>query len=112
MEWERLRTQEGLDDLMESSAHTPQLIFKHSTRCSLSSMAFSRLQSGLPDIGLHIVDVIGDRDISNLIAQKFAVAHQSPQILIIYNKACIYDDSHFNISSQLVNREINLIQEV
>ena len=112
MDWQRLESLEGLDLLMENSVKAPQLIFKHSTRCSLSSMAFNRLQSGLHDFGLHVVDVIRDRDLSNAISEKFEVIHQSPQILIIHNKSCIYDDSHLNISPQVIRSEIKLIHEV
>jgi len=112
MNWERLNSIKELEVLIEKSTETPQLIFKHSSRCSISSMAFNRLKSGLPAIGLHIVDVISNREISNLVAQKFDITHQSPQILIIYNQACIFDTSHFNISSPIVSKEINLIQKV
>lgn len=112
MEWERLESQEGLDKLITKSSEAPQLIFKHSTRCSLSSMAFNRLQEGLPQMGLHIVDVIKDRQLSNLIAQKFLIAHQSPQVLVIHQNSCIYNASHFDISSRTINEEINFIDKV
>ena len=61
---------------------------------------------------LHIVDVIKDRELSNFIAQKFGITHQSPQIMVIHQKSCIYEASHLNISSRIVNEEINFIDEV
>ena len=112
MEWERLTSPEELDALLERSIEVPQLIFKHSSRCSLSSMAFNRLQTDLPNVGQYFLDIIKYRELSNLIAQKFEITHQSPQILIIHNQRCIFDTSHFNISSSVINEEINLIHKV
>ena len=112
MDWEKIDSLEQLNDLIEKSLERPQLIFKHSSRCSISSMALNRLKSGIETIDLHIVDVIGNREVSNLISQKFDIIHQSPQILLIFNQECIYDASHFNISSTGINKEINLIQKV
>ena len=110
--WQPLTEVAQLKEIKEASFERPQLIFKHSTRCSLSSMAFNRLQEGLPLMGLYIVDVIKDRQLSNLIAQKFLIAHQSPQVLVIHQNSCIYNASHFDISSRTINEEINFIDKV
>jgi len=109
MEWKAIESQEDLDNLVLKSSGAPQLIFKHSSRCSISSMALNRLRSGLEVTDIHIIDVISNRNLSNEIAEKFNVFHQSPQILLIYNQSCIFDASHLKISSSSINHEIKII---
>lgn len=99
MQWRELNSEGGLEELISRSKEQPQLIFKHSNRCSISSVAFQRLQKATrPDyIDFYLVDVIGHRDLSNKIAQRFGVNHESPQVLLIRNGECIFDESHFGI---------------
>lgn len=78
------------------------LIFKHSTRCSISMMAKRRFEmdwDSLPaDMPVYFLDLIQHRDISNKIAQDFSVHHESPQMLVIKDGECILDQSHGSIS--------------
>ena len=78
------------------------IIFKHSVRCSTSLMAKRRLEMDkdhVPD-GLHLyfLDLIRNRELSNLIAEDFQVYHESPQLLVIKDGECILDQSHGQIS--------------
>jgi bacillithiol system protein YtxJ len=105
MNWERLDSQETLDKIIDESKQKPVVIFKHSTSCSISAMALSRLErnwkeSEMSNVNAYFLDLIAYRDISNAVAEKFGVMHQSPQILLIKNGACVYDDSHMGISYQ------------
>lgn len=77
-----------------------QAIFKHSTRCSISSMVKSRLEKASPsgDVDFYYLDLIAHRALSNKVAETFNVYHESPQILLIRNGECIYDESHLGIS--------------
>lgn len=77
------------------------LIFKHSTRCSISSMALNRLESkwqNNENVKTYFLDLLKFRDVSNEIARVFNVEHQSPQVLIIKNGKCVYHNSHNGIS--------------
>jgi bacillithiol system protein YtxJ len=98
--WKTLHHPEEIDDLKRLSHLRPQVIFKHSSRCSLSSVAKRRLETNeiSEDIDFHFLDVITYRDISNLVGQVFEVWHESPQVLLIVNGECIYDESHLSIS--------------
>lgn len=100
MKWHHLTKVEDLATLVERSHLTPQVIFKHSTRCSISSMAKNRLESAdIPDgMDFHYLDLIAYRDLSNKIAADFHVHHESPQVLLIHNGECVYDESHMGIS--------------
>jgi bacillithiol system protein YtxJ len=78
------------------------LIFKHSTRCSISSMALNRLETRWVDneeIPAYYLDLLNHRDISNEIANVFSIEHASPQVLLIKNGVCIYNASHTSISA-------------
>jgi bacillithiol system protein YtxJ len=100
MNWKEFNDELGLEAIKKLSIDKPQVIFKHSTRCSISTMAKSRLErSTEPDgIDFNYLDLIAHRDISNKIANDFDVEHASPQILIIKNGECVYDESHNAIS--------------
>lgn len=100
MNWIPLTKEEQLSLILERSATVPQVIFKHSTRCSVSSMVLSRLErADTPEtVDFYFLDLLNYRTISNKIAEEFAVFHESPQVLMIKNGACIYDESHMGIS--------------
>ena len=100
MNWIDLTSIQQLADAKELSKTRPQVIFKHSTRCSISSMAKSRLERATPaeNTQFHYLDLIAHRDISALVADTFGVAHESPQILLINKGECVYDESHSGIS--------------
>ena len=100
MNWIEITEEAQLNDVKNLSATRPQLIFKHSTRCPISSMAKTRLERGLtPDnIDFYYLDLIKHRNISQKIAETFDVNHESPQILLIKNGICIYDESHSGIT--------------
>jgi bacillithiol system protein YtxJ len=100
MNWITLNDVAQLEEIKAASFRQPQLIFKHSTRCSISSMAKSRLdRSDAPEgVQFHYLDLIAHRDISNKIAEEFFVEHESPQAILIKNGEVIYDESHNGIS--------------
>src|SRR4051794_30157535 len=100
--WINLTTEEQLQEIKERSNERPQLIFKHSTRCSISSVAKNRLdRSSRPDgIDFYFLDLIKHRNISNQVSREFNVYHESPQVLIIKNGQSIYDESHSAIDMQ------------
>lgn len=102
MNWIPLTDEAQLSEISTRSSERPQVIFKHSTRCSISSMALSRLErSDASDaVDYYYLDLIKYRPISAQIAEKFHVAHESPQILLIRNGACTYDESHYGISME------------
>ena len=99
MNWINITKAGQLEEIKELSASKPQVIFKYSTRCSISSVAKSRLERAAtpPNIDFYYLDLISFKDISAKIATDFSVHHESPQILLIKNKECVYDESHSGI---------------
>ena len=99
-----------LADIKELSKTRPQVIFKHSTRCSISTMAKSRLERNQQPLSgdFYFLDLLKHRSISDQIAEDFAVAHESPQILLIKNTACVYEESHSGIQMDEITKQIAL----
>ncbi len=108
MNWIALTNETQLKEIKERSKVKPQIIFKHSTRCSISSVAKNRLErSHLPqDADFYYLDLIQHRHISGKIAEYFSVYHESPQILLIKNGECIYDESHSGISMDEITEQL------
>jgi bacillithiol system protein YtxJ len=106
MIWERLTSLDQLEAIRKESAEKPVLIFKHSTRCSISRMVLDRLERNWdkkemePHVKAYFLDLISFRQISNQIAALFEVDHESPQVVIIRNGTSVYDRSHMGIDYQ------------
>jgi bacillithiol system protein YtxJ len=102
MEWISLKELKQLDDILAESKQGPVLIFKHSTRCNISRATFDRLErkwnaAAAGSTRAYFLDLIAHRNISNEVAARFGVEHQSPQVLVISNGRSILDLSHFEI---------------
>lgn len=99
MNWITLKTEEELKMLVAKSFTKPQLIFKHSTRCSVSSTIKTRLEKSVvpASIDFYYLDLIAFRSLSNRIAEQFHVYHESPQVLLIKNGECVFDESHLAV---------------
>ena len=99
MNWISLNDQQQLDQIKELSKTRPQVIFKHSTRCSVSTMAKNRLERNVQpeQSDFYYLDLLKFRSLSDQVATDFAVFHESPQVLLIRNTECVYDESHNGI---------------
>ncbi|PVX47367.1 bacillithiol system protein YtxJ [Flavobacterium sp. 103] len=106
--WIPLQFVGQLDEIAASSDEKPAVIFKHSTRCSISRFALKQFENeyALEDkVDAYFLDLIEYRDVSNEIASRFQVVHQSPQLLLIKNGQSVYDASHSDIDAgDLVER--------
>ena len=100
MNWIALTSESQLQEIIQTSAKRTQVIFKHSTRCGISSLAKSRLEKAKPsgDIDFYYLDLIAYRALSHKVAETFNVYHESPQVLVVRNGQCVYDESHLGIS--------------
>ena len=103
MDWTPLNTEQQVQDISENLSHEkPCVIFKHSTTCSISAIAKHRVKdytdSKTSGFELFYLDLITFRSVSNFIASHFDVQHESPQVLIIKDGKCIYNESHLSIN--------------
>jgi len=109
MNWTKLTDESQLATIKEESAQQLILIFKHSTTCSISAMAYSRIERNWNDaagIKPYYLDLLRFRSISARIASEFGVEHESPQVLLIQNGESIYDASHMGISFQALQQAV------
>ena len=102
MEWLNLNTIDQLEEIQKKSYSKKQAIFKHSTRCGISSMVKNRLERAydIPSsvLDIYYLDLIANREISNQIQKNWGVVHESPQLILIENGEVILHDSHTAIS--------------
>lgn len=110
LNWNALTEIKQLDTIVEASASTPVVIFKHSTRCSISRMALKNFEREYDleesEVAPYFLDLLEHRDISNEIAQKFQVIHQSPQLILIKDGKAVYNASHSEIDAEELKSKI------
>lgn len=109
MNWIDLQEEAQLAAIQEASVERPQVIFKHSTRCSVSSGAKRRLERIETPAGIdfYYLDILAYRPISHKVAEMFLVPHESPQVLLIMDKECMYDESHGDIEMPAITRQVD-----
>ncbi len=108
MNWIQLNSNEQLEDIRAARGYS--VIFKHSTRCSISMMARKRFEldwDAIPEgTPVYFLDLISYRDVSNAIARDFDIHHESPQLLLIKDGECIFETSHGEISAEDLAEQI------
>lgn len=101
--WIALDKIDQLDDILEKSENVIQLIFKHSTRCGISRMVINQFKKDYPlsekEADLYYLDLLKFRDVSDAVANKFQVMHESPQLIILNNGKVIIHKSHGSINN-------------
>lgn len=111
--WKTLDSEAQLDEIIKGSHERPAMIFKHSTTCGISAGAKHRLESNWdidPEkMDFYYLDLLSYRPISNLIAEKLNVIHQSPQVILIKDGKAIYDTSHHAIDAEAVNSALKAV---
>lgn len=106
MNWIALTDYTQIQEALNNSE--PFLVFKHSTRCPISSMAKTRFEReyDIEEIPTYYLDLISYREISNKLAEDFSVEHQSPQVLFIQSGKCTYHASHNAIDVDAIKSHI------
>lgn len=109
LNWIRLTDTQQVECIKDLSFEKPQVLFKHSTRCGISSMALKRIERAgiIPDADFYFLDLIRFRNISDRIAWDFKIYHESPQLLLIKNGECIYNESHLSIDMKELAEHIS-----
>ena len=99
--WINLTDVKALNEIEQKSKTKTQVIFKHSTRCGISSMVMSQFVDRYDvdaNVDLYYLDLLNYRDVSNETGYKFQVMHQSPQLLVIKNGTAVAHASHSAIN--------------
>lgn len=110
VDWNDLTELKQLDEIVAESASVPVIIFKHSTRCGISRMALKNFEGyysiDAENAKPYFLDLLEHRDISNEIATRFDVVHQSPQLILIKNGKAVYTVSHSDIDAVELKEKI------
>lgn len=108
--WNDLKDLKQLDTIVQESTEKQVIIFKHSTRCPVSRMALKNFENEYDiEEGLakaYFLDLLEHRDISNEIASRFNVEHQSPQLILIKEGRAVYHTSHSDIDAGAVKQKL------
>lgn len=101
--WNTVEETGEIDRIVEQSQRRPQLLYKHSDRCSVCWFAKSELEKSADaiqtDARMHFVDVINSRAVSDYIAEKLNIRHESPQAILVDKGEVIWHNSHGAIGS-------------
>lgn len=107
--WIPLTNLGQLNEIMTVSETKPVIIFKHSTRCSVSRMGLKQFENEFDlaeEVDAYFLDLLEYRDVSNEIANRFQVEHQSPQLILIKEGKAIYNVSHSAIDAVELKEEL------
>lgn len=107
--WRQLKDLGQLNELVAESADLPVLIFKHSTRCSVSRMVLKQFENEFSmheKITPYFLDLVAHRAVSTEIAHRFGVLHQSPQLIVIKDGKAVYNESHGSITASQLEQFI------
>lgn len=115
MNWKLLTTEEEIQKIIEFSDTKPVLIFKYSGRCSICDRVQDIMESDWSEnesaneekITPYFLDLVRYRNVSNAVARKFNVMHESPQALVIKNGKIVYTESHGHIRFDEILKSIN-----
>jgi bacillithiol system protein YtxJ len=110
VQWKNLSDLRQLEDILNDRSGQKHLLFKHSTRCGVSAMTKRQFEqewpAGKEDIQVWYLDLLNHRDISNAIAEKTGVFHQSPQAIALINGEVRYDASHSEVSARRIIKSL------
>lgn len=103
LNWIPLTSITQLEEIKEQSKKESVLIFKHSTRCGISSMVIKQFETLFKEehqnLKVYYIDLLNYRDISDEVGYTFQVMHQSPQLIVVKNEATVLHTSHYDITT-------------
>jgi len=105
-----LTTLAQLDDLIAGAGTRPVLLFKHSETCGMSHQAHAEVRDAVDDptfdTDIHLVSVQASRPVSQAIAARFKVVHQSPQVLLVQDGVVRWHTSHLAITADALRAAV------
>ncbi len=107
--WKNLTEERQIQEIIELSHEKPQLIFKHSTRCSISVMAKSRMDTewNLENVEPWYLDLLSYRNVSNAVASQLGIQHESPQAILLKDGVVVHHTSHNAILVRDITKHVS-----
>ncbi|MGI8789119.1 MAG: bacillithiol system redox-active protein YtxJ [Pyrinomonadaceae bacterium] len=95
---------EELDQLFEKSNEQPIVLFKHSVTCPISAGVYQEISNADADVNLIVVQRA--KNVSDQIAARTGVRHESPQAFVLKNGKVVYHASHYDITAQDIDSKL------
>jgi bacillithiol system protein YtxJ len=95
---------DGLDRLFEQSFDQPVVVLKHSTTCGISSGVYREV--GLVPVDVNVIVMQTHRDVSNAIASRTGIRHESPQAFVLRDGKAVYHASHYDIEAEHIEASL------
>lgn len=109
MQFIPLEREDQLKEIKEKDGYS--VIFKHNTTCPISRGVWRHFETEADQLSnvssVYVLDLLAHRDLSDTIADVYGVEHQSPQVLLIKNGECKYNESLYNISVEETSKAIS-----
>lgn len=93
-----INSSEALTEVFRKSNEQPVVLFKHSVTCPISASVYNEMKKVDGDV--HLVVVQSARNVSNEIAQKTGIRHESPQAIVLKDEKPVYSASHFDVTAE------------
>jgi bacillithiol system protein YtxJ len=104
--WDMISDSSQIDPIIEASKEKPQLIYKHSHRCSVCFVSKGNLEMASDNIkeyaDMHFVNVVRSREASDKIASELDVRHESPQAILVDQGEVVWHGSHGSIDADAI----------
>lgn len=97
-------SREELDELFQKSKEHPVFLFKHSLTCPISAGVYQEI-SGV-DGDVHLIVMQSARDVSNSVAEKTGIRHESPQAIVLKDEKPVYHASHYDVTAEDVEKSL------
>jgi len=101
-----LVSEPALEAALAESQRRPVLLFKHSATCGISAQAHESLEQWLAGQAdpppVYVIEVRTHRPLSAAVAQRFAIRHESPQVLLVDHGSVTWHASHFHVNGREV----------
>jgi bacillithiol system protein YtxJ len=103
-----LTNQDTLEVAIERSREEPIVLYKHSNRCGVSSAAQERLRelSSPEDPVIYRITVQNEGDLSDRIAERLDIRHETPQVIILDDEQPVFSASHTNVTAEAVRAAV------
>lgn len=102
----KLDSTEKLEELFQKSHEAPVVLFKHSTTCPISAAAYREIEN--LDGEVNIVVVQSARGVSNEIAERTGIRHESPQAIVLKDGKPVYQASHYSVSAEQISEKLKV----
>ena len=112
--WSNLTEENQIAEIIALSNSIPVYIFKHSTTCGISAQAKENVEISFKNTDkpflLYYLDLLKYRSISNEVASKLNVHHQSPQLILVHNGEVAFTTSHHKIKTNILEESLSLLK--